>query len=258
MSTRQVGLFVSLCFAAGVLISGAAQAQNTFRVYAGIAPTTYKISFDNNAPYAGKTAKSKYNAANVGVTWISPKAIFVDFAVSQSLSATHDLWDSVPGGGSQDFSHNSYTLTAGYIHSFPQGANVTGFGGAIVSRTTLNAPKPPFAFSKDMFNARGIFVGVGGGMPALGGQITGSVAIAGMSGKWKDDNVFDNSADTTFGFSLGAAYTYKFSPAWGITADLKGQSYKYNFGTYTATVTEPAYTVTERIVSAGVRLSYQF
>jgi len=259
MKSRQAGLCVGLFAAAGMLISGAAQAQSTFRVYAGIAPTNYKISFDNNAPYAGQTAKSKYNAANVGVTWISPKAIYVDFAVSKSLSATHDLWDSL-GFGSQDFSHDSYTLTAGYVHSFPQGANVSVFGGAIVSRTTLNAPPAAgFGFTKDTFNARGIFVGAGGGMPALGGQITGSLAVAGMGGKWKDDSgTFDNNADTTFGFSLGAAYTYKFSPAWGVTADLKAQSYKYNFGTYTSTVTEPAYTVTERIVSTGVRVSYQF
>jgi len=254
MSTRRVGLFAWLCITAGVLVPGAAQAQNTFRVYAGLAPTKYQISFDNNAPYAGQTAKAQYTAANVGLTWISSMGIYVDFAASQSLSATHDLWESV-GGGSQDFSHDYYTLTGGYNHPFSSGASVTGFGGFISSHTTLNAPQGFFGFTKDTFDARGIFIGVGGGMPALGGQITGSVAVAGMSGTWKDDSGFNNSADTTFGFSLGAAYTYKFSPAWGITADLKGQSYKYNFGAYQA---EPPYTVTEKITSVGVRLSYQF
>jgi hypothetical protein len=256
MSTRRVGLFAWLCITAGVLIPGAAQAQNTFRVYGGLAPTPYKISFDSKSPYPSQTAKSQYTAANVGLSWISPTGIFVDFAASQSLSATHDLWDSVPGGQSKDFSHDSYTLTGGYNHGFAQGASVSGFGGLISSRTILNAPKPPLPFSKDTFDARGIFIGVGGGIPALGGQITGSLAVAGMSGTWKDDNGFNNHADTTFGFSLGAAYTYKFSPAWGITADLKGQSYKYNFAVYSTT--QPAYTVTEKIVSAGVRLSYQF
>ena len=255
MSTRQTGLCIWLCVAAGILIPGAAQAQNTFRVYAGVAPTTYKISFDSNSPYGNVTAKSQYTAANVGLTWISPKGIYVDFSASQSLSATHDLWDSI-GGGSQDFSHNSYTLTGGYNHVLSKGASVSGFGGLISSHTTLNAPKPPLLFSKDTFDARGIFIGAGGGMPALGGQFTGSLAIAFMGGTWKDDNGFNNSADTTVGASLGAAYTYKFSPAWGITADLKGQSYKYNFHVYSTT--QPAYTVTEKIVSAGVRVSYQF
>jgi len=255
MSMRRLGRFAWLCITAGALVPGAAQAQSTFRVYAGIAPTNYKISFDNNAPYAGQTAKSKYNAANVGVTWISPQGIYVDFFASQSLSATHDLWDST-GFGSQDFSHDYYTLTGGYNHPFSSGASVTGFGGVISSHTTLNAPpQAGFGFTKDTFDARGIFVGAGGGMPALGGQVTGSVAIAGMGGTWKDDSGFRNDAQTTFGFSLGAAYTYKFSPAWGITADLKGQRYRYNFGAYQ---TEPPYTVTETITSIGVRLSYQF
>jgi hypothetical protein len=262
---KQAGLCVGLFAAAGMLISGAAQAQSTFRLNAGVAPTTYKVSFDSNSPYPDQTAKSQYTAINFGVTWVSARRIYVDYSRQQSMSAKHDLWKDSSVPEEQDFSHTSDTLTVGYVHVFEKGANVSVFGGYTQGKTTLNAPLGATVpgggtidFSKDTFDSKGIFVGVGGGMPALGGQITGSVAVAGMSGKWKDDNGFDNSADTTFGFSIGAAYTYKFTPAWGVTADLKAQSYKYNFGTYTSTVTEPAYTVTERIVSTGVRLSYQF
>src|SRR5712692_4417736 len=125
----------------------AVQAQiGTFRLYGGLAPTTYKISFDQNAPnfggglnYSNKTAKSSYTAVNIGLTWSSPKGIYVDLAASQSLSATHDLWDSVTSQ-KQDFSHDTYTLTAGYSHPFAQGASVSGFGGYTVSNTQLNAP----------------------------------------------------------------------------------------------------------------------
>lgn len=237
----------------------AAQAQSgTFRLYAGLAPTTYKISFDQNSPYGSATAKSKYTAANAGLTWISSRGIYVDFALQQSLSATHDLWNFVPNTPPQDFSHDTYTLTGGYSHGFASGVSVSGFGGYTVSNTQLNAPKPPFAFSKDKFDSQGIFIGVGVGYPALGGQISGSVAIASMKGKWKDDNGFNNTADYTIGFSLGAGYTYKFSQAWGITGDIRSQQYKYDFGTYTATTAQPAYTVKENITSLGVKLSYQF
>jgi hypothetical protein len=245
-------LFVFAFFPAAV------QAQNTFRLYAGLAPTTYKISFDQTSPYGNVTAKSTYTAANVGLTWISPKGIYVDFAAQHSLSATHDLWSSVPNTPPQDFSHDSYTLTGGYSHGFAQGASVSGFGGIIVSNTQLNAPKPPLLFSKDKFDSQGIFIGVGGGYPALGGQFSVSVAIASMKGKWKDDNGFNNSADYTIGFSLGAGYTYKLSQAWGVTADVRSQQYKYNFGTYTATTAQPAYSVKENITSLGVKVSYQF
>jgi len=39
----------------------------------------------------------------------------------------------------------------------------------------------------------------------------------------------------------------------GVTADLRYQQYKYDFGTEI-----PGYTVTEKITSLGVRLGYQF
>jgi len=236
------------------LCPAAAQAQSAFRVYGGLAPTSYKISFDQNAPagYSNQAAKSSYTAANVGLTWISPKGIYVDFAAQQSLSATHDLWNSVTSQ-KQDFSHDSYTLTGGYSHAFAQGVSVSGFGGYTVSNTQLNAPSV-LGFTKDKFDSQGIFVGAGAGVPALRGQFSGSIALAGMKGKWKNDSTFNNTADTTFGFSLGGAYTYPITPALGVTADLRYQQYKYNFGI----VTTAAYTVTEKIASLGVRLGYRF
>jgi hypothetical protein len=251
MKTHRIELAFSLVVLA--LCPAAAQAQSAIRIYGGLAPTTYKISFDQNAPYSNQTAKSSYTAANLGVTWISPKGIYVDFAAQQSLSAHHDLWDSVTSQ-KQDFSHDTYTLTAGYSHPFAQGASVSGFGGYTASNTVLHAPRPPFAFSKDTFDSQGIFVGAGAGVPALRGQFSGSIAIAVMKGKWKDDNTFNNTADATVGFSLGGAYTYPITPALGITADLRYQQYKYNFDV----VTTAAYTVTEKITSLGVRLGYRF
>ncbi len=251
MKTRRIELGSLLVVLA--LCPAAVQAQSAFRVYGGLSPTTYKISFDQNAPYSNRTAKSSYTAANLGGTWISPKGIYVDLAASQSLSAHHDLWDSVTSQ-KQDFSHDTYTLTAGYSHAFAQGASVSGFGGYTKSTTVLHAPRPPFLFSKDTFDSQGIFVGAGAGVPALRGQFSGSVAIAGMKGKWRDDNGFNNTADTTFGFSLGGGYTYPITPALGVTADLRYQQYKYNFGVVTAA----AYTVTENITSLGIRLGYRF
>jgi Outer membrane protein beta-barrel domain len=262
MKTHRIELWALVFVFA--LFPAVTQAQSgTFRLYAGLAPTTYKISFDANAPdvgtpaiatYKNKTAKSSYTAANVGMTWASPKGIYVDLAASQSLSATHDLWNSTTTQ-KEDFSHDSYTLTGGYSHGFASGVSVSGFGGYTVSNTQLNAPKPPFGFSKDKFDSQGLFVGVGVGYPALGGQVSGSVAIAGMSGKWKDDSGFNNSATTTVGFSLGGGYTYPITQSLGVTADLRYQQYKYDFG---AANTPTAYTVTEKVASLGVKLGYRF
>jgi len=265
-TTSKLRVYAVLAGVAGFFFAaGGAQAQSgVFRVYGGLAPTTYRISFDSNAPYAGQTAKSSYVAANLGGTWVSPLGIYIDISGQKSLSANHDLWENSTVSNPQKFSRDSYTLTGGYIHVLSGGANVTGFGGYTHAKATLSAPQGAtiggntILFSKDIFESSGIFLGVGGGVPALRGQFSGSLALAGMKGNWKDDNVFDNEADTTLGFSLSGAYTYKLSDSLGITADLRYQQYKYDFGVAAATPTQPAYTVTEKTTSVGVRLGYQF
>jgi len=229
----------------------AAQAQSgTFRLYAGLAPTTYRITLDIPAAF-NATAKSSYVAANLGATWVSPRGIYVDVSGQKSLNAKHDLWE-ITGDGQQKFSRDSYTLTGGYIHVLSGGVSISGFGGYTYGKTIFYTP-PGFGYSKDIFESKGIFVGAGAGVPALRGQFSGSLAIAGMKGNQKDDNGFAIDADTTFGFSLSGAYTYKLSEALGVTADLRYQQYKYDFDTQI-----PGYTVTEKITSVGVRLGYQF
>jgi hypothetical protein len=267
MKTHRIELWALLFVSA--FFPAAAQAQSgMFRASVGIAPTIYNISFDNNAPlgYAGKTAKSTYLAGNAGLTWVSPSGVYVDLSGQISdRDATHDLWKDSTVSQDQDFKHDTYTLTGGYSRGFASGVSVSGFGGYTYGKTTLAAPKGAtvpssggpllIPFSKDIFESDGIFLGVGGGIPALRGVFSGSVAIAGMQGKWTDDNGFNNKASTTFGFSLGGSYTYPITPAFGVTADLRYQQYKYNFGVVNTT---SAYAVTEKVTSLGVKLSYRF
>jgi hypothetical protein len=256
--------------AAGFL-SPAAQAQNTFRVYAGLAPTTYNIEFDNNAPagYRSKTAKSNYLATNVGVSWISPQRIYVDLSAQQSGSATHDLWKDIPAGPDQHFSHDSWALTAGYVHVLSQGMTISGFGGYRLGKTTLGAPKGAtipadgtLTWSEDVFKSKGVFFGAAWGMPALRGTINLSGALAFLGGTWSNDsttNPYGNDAKATVGFSFNAGYTYRFGQGWGVTGDYRFQTYKYGFNQFTTgATTNPAYNVTERISSIGARVSYEF
>jgi len=261
MKKPKLKVSVPLSMLAGVLLAGvllplAAQAQGTVRLYAGPAKTTYKITFDNNADsrYRNKTAKADYTATNVGLTWVSSIGLYVDLSGQQSGNATHDLWTDRTSQP-QDFSHTSYLLTVGYSRVFDRGGSLSGFGGFKSGRTELAAPRPPLPWSQDKFDSRGIFVGMGGGFPALGGQFSASGAIGIMSGKWTDDNGFDNSADSTLGYSAGFGYTYKFTQSLGLTADYKFQMYNYDFSVYATT---PEYTVKEKISSLGLRLSYQF
>jgi len=249
MTTHRIELWALLIVLA--FFPALAQAQSgVFRVYAGLAPTTYRITLDIPGAF-NATAKSTYAAANLGATWVSPRGIYVDVSGQTSLNAKHDLWE-ITGDGKQKFSRDSYTVTGGYIHVLSRGVSISGFGGYTYGKTILYAP-PGFAQSKDIFESKGIFVGAGAGIPALHGQFSGSLAIAGMKGNQRDDAGFDINADTTFGFSLGGAYTYKLSNALGVTADLRYQQYNYDFGTQIA-----GYKVTEKMASLGVRLGYQF
>lgn len=265
-------LMLLLAAAAG-FSSVPAQAQHVFRPYVGLAWTDYSIKFDSNAfpVYANKTAKSTYLAPNVGISWITPQRIFVDFTVQRSGSATHDLWnDALLGGspaGEQDFSYNAEALTVGYVHLLSQGQTISGFGGLRHGKTTLNAPRgatvPGFAgtitWSKDVFDSKGIFFGAAWGLPAWGGSINLSGALAILGGNWKDDDnpQFNADANATVGLGLNASYTYRFAQAWGVTADIRLQSYGYNF-TRPTTTGSIDYNVNERIASLGARVSYQF
>jgi hypothetical protein len=253
-----------LLFAAGAGFSSlSALAQHTFRPYAGLALTNYSIKFDNNASpgYANTTAKSAYLAPVVGFTWVSPQRIYVDAQYQTSLSATHDLWKDI-GSQDQDFSRSSYTVTAGYVHVLSGGSTVSAFGGITGGKSTLNAPGQPFmTWTEDVFTSIGPFVGGAWGTAALGGSISLSGALALMAGNWKDNspapNTFDADAKSTVGFGFAAGYTYRLTPAWAITADLRIQSYSYTFDPDTP-ASAPDYKVTENIRALGARASYQF
>jgi len=265
MTKRVVNLYALFFATASAFFAASAHAQaNTFRLYAGLVPTRYKLTFDGNAnitvgpyTYANRNATASYVALNLGGTWVSSMGIYVDLSAQKSLSAKHGMWSDIPGGDKQDFSHDTYTLTGGYAYGLAKGVTVSGFGGGIFGRTELSVPSSAgFGFTKDEFDSRGFFIGAGAGIPALGGQVSGSGAIAFMRGKWTDDSgSYDNKADATRGLSLGGAYTYRLTETLGLTADVRFQQYSYDFKSQLAV---NPYTVKERIVSLGARLSYHF
>jgi hypothetical protein len=261
MRIQTFKLSMLLPVVAAGLLSPAAQAQQTFRAYGGLALTNYSIKFDNNAPnfggggnYQNKTAKADYLAPIVGVTWVSPQRIYVDASYQTSLSSDHDLWTNITSQ-KQDFSRSSYTVTGGYVHVLTNGNTISGFGGLTGGKSKLKAPRPPLTWSEDVFTSNGVFAGAAWGMPALGGSISISGAIALMRGKWTGDDGYLAEADSTVGFSVGAGYTYRITPAWGVTADLKIQNYSYTFN---PPGTALDYKVKENTAALGARVSYQF
>jgi len=262
MKSKEFKLWMLLPVVAAGLLSPAVQAQQTFRAYGGLALTQYSIKFDNNAPnfggvgdYRNKTAKADYLAPTIGFTWVSPQRIYVDASYQTSLSADHDLWKSATPQ-EMDFSRSSYTVTGGYVHVLSGGTTISGFGGLTGGKSKLKAPGPPSTtWTEDVFTSNGVFGGAAWGMPALGGSISISGAIALMSGKWTGDDGYLAEANSTVGFSVGAGYTYRITPALGVTADVKIQNYSYTFD---PTGTAPDYKVNENTRALGARVSYTF
>lgn len=262
---KRAGIKLLALLSLAAVCPAAALAQDGLvRLTVGAAQTDYSIKFDANAPGAGAlgtykntTAKSEYTAASVSLTLISAKGLYFDVTGTQSGSATHDLWATTTPATKDEFSHDSIVATFGFAQVFQTGGSLSVFMGYRKGETELAAPKPPGVFSRDTFESSGVFFGMGGGFPALGGSINMSGAIAFMSGKWTDDNGFYKEADYTFGYSFGIGYTYRIGKHWAVTLDYRYQLYNYTFDTST-TIATPAYDITEKISAVGLKLSLQF
>lgn len=257
-----------LCAMTVVASQAALADEGLIRLRATASRNSYSLGFDDNGPtgYRNKTAKATFTMKGVGLTAVSASGVYVDFVTAKSGSATHDLWNSFTTAP-QSFERTESALTLGFSGQAGEGSG-SAFLGYKVGESKLHAP--PFApvtstlpnttynFTQDKFTSSGLFFGGGFAFPAMGGNLGFNGAIAFMSGKWTDDHSptpYDNKADTTVGFSLGASYTYLFTKNVGVSADWRFNAYSYNFNLYS---TNPAYTVTETINSFGVSLLAQF
>jgi hypothetical protein len=250
-----------LCAMTFVASEAAFADEGLIRLRATASRNSYSLGFDQNAGtgYKNKTAKATYTMKGVGLTAVSSSGVYLDIVTAKSGSATHDLWSNFTSTP-QSFERKESAITLGFSSQVGEGS-ASGFLGYKTGESDLNAPPGAlgaYTFTKDKFKSSGMFFGGGFAFPAMGGNLGFNGAIALMSGKWTDDHnpPYDNSADTTVGFSLGASYTYLFTKNVGMSVDWKFNAYSYNFALYSTT--QPAYTVTETINSFGVNLLAQF
>jgi hypothetical protein len=250
-----------LCAAMAAASHAALADEGLIRARVAMSRVNYSVGFDQNADpnYKNKTAKSSFTMKGVGLTAVSASGVYVDFVTAKSGSATHDLWSNITSTP-QPFERTESAVTLGFSGPVGEGS-ASAFLGYKTGESDLNAPPGAitgYTFTKDKFKSSGLFFGGGFAFPAMGGNLGFNGALALMSGKWTDDHnpPFDNSADTTVGFSLGASYTYLFTKNFGASVDWKYNSYSYNFALY-STTTAP-YTVTEKMSSFGLNLLAQF
>ena len=259
-------------FAVAALFAQAAMADAGFKVRGGVASTTYDAEYSGFVTaYKGTSGTAKYDATTLGLTYTTPVGIYFDLSGSAG-SGNHDSWRAITAA-SQSFKRNDQQFIVGIAGVGPASFYV-GFKNGT---TEMAAPKGvtinnnsicgaiggtspcSLGWSKDTFNAKGLILGGGVGFPlgedGRGGTIGVNAGLGLMKANWHDDNGYSVDADTALGFSLGASYTYKFIPNFGMTVDAKYNKYSYDFNTASAS---SSFSIGEKTTALGVNLFVTF
>jgi len=217
-----------------MLVSFNAAAEVNLRLRAGAGAGMYSVT-SNFLVGAGSAVRrveydATYTAIPVGVTLITDDGLYVDL-LHQTASGKAEF-----DGYSEktDFSRDDTTLTIG--------GRKGDFSVYLGYKAAEAKTDWPAGFDPDKLTTSGFIAGLGW-VKAFGRNavtLGGGVGI--LSGRYRyldprspvSPNVQDNplESDTTLGFSAGAGYTYVFTPSFSLNADLKWQSYNYDFGSF--------------------------
>lgn len=234
---KKILLIPVLC-AVAALVSQTAQAE--VKIRAGVASSTYTLGGDYTP------AKSSYNPMNLGLTFAGDSGFYVDMAVSGG-TGKHDGWavakapTTICGGTfcnnlaapAEDFKRSDLALTLGASKLNPNnGIAGTFYVGLKGGSTTLGAQHAGLAWKEETFDTAGLVFGGGASFPIASGR-AGAIGVnAGlglMGATWKDSTGWSMKAKTAVGVSFGVNYTYPITSHFGVTADLKGNTYSYEF-----------------------------
>lgn len=211
-----------------------AVADVNVRLRAGVGTGTYSVT-SNFLVGSGSTTRrveydATYLAVPVGVTLITDSGLYVDLLhVSASGEAEFSGTSQTP-----DFSRDDTTLTIG--------ARKGDFSLYMGYKTGEAATDWPGDFDPDKLTTSGFIAGLGWAKAFGRNVFTLGGGVGVLSGRYRylapqspvespnQDNPLES--DTTLGFSLGAGYTYIFASGFSINADLKWQSYDYDFGSF--------------------------
>lgn len=242
-------LLISSLFVATAFMSQTAQAEVKLR--AGVAGASYELGGNYIV------ATSSYAPVNIGLTFAADNGMYFDLSASGG-SGKHDGWKRY-GYSAENFKRSdaSAILGASFLNQ-NNGLATTFYVGYKTGKTTLGAEHvPQVAWYSETFKTSGFVFGGGASFPIASGR-AGSVGVnAGlglMGATWDDDTGFHQESKTAVGGSLGASYTYPFATNFGVTADLKYQTYNYKFEN-SATWKK---NITERIYTFGVSLYTKF
>jgi opacity protein-like surface antigen len=201
--------------------TSAAIAEVNVRLRAGAGMGIYSVT--SNLLTGGRLVEydADYVAVPFGVTLIMNNEFYVDLLHQTASGDAKFDWS----GQKPDFARDDTTLTLG--------ARKGEFSIYVAYKTGETKTDWPTGFDPDKLTASGFLAGFGWAKPFGSSALTLGAGVGVMSGKYAfatTSNPFES--DTTIGFSVGAGYTYAFNSNFSLNADLKWQTYNYDFGPF--------------------------
>ena len=258
-SGKELGkwLLVSSVFVMPAFLSQSALAD--IKVRAGTSSVNYSAEMVLANKNFNRTAD--INGRLIGITFIRESGLYLD--VSMSAGQTAGKYPHLLGGAPADTTFHTdiaWVVGKAYVDE-ESGLAKSIFIGYKTSRTEIDGPQVSNVPAAYKFNTSGLVVGGGISKPL---EIGGSVGVNGGVGVMRmiwEENYFagtptNATSDLSYGYSLGASYTYPFSSAFGVALDYKTQSYNLKFSTGTGPSLPT--TIVEKVSALGLSLYGQF
>ena len=184
--------------------------------------------------WSGGDLNTDYVSTNAGVTFISSTGLSFDLALKKSNSANWNTRELIlppigSDGEDESYDRKDYTLTVG--KSFSGGWQV--FAGYQKSTSDIGLPQYWVTNyqtkSSERFTVKGGFAGVGKSFAIGDGSLNLNAAVGAMKGELIDSIGSRNSSGRDSGYSFGVSYAYYITKNFGISLDVKRQSYRYKY-----------------------------
>ena len=252
-------LLVSSVFVMPALLSQSALAD--IKVRAGNSSVNYSAEM----VLANKnfTRTEDFKGPLIGLTFIRDSGLYLD--VSLPSGDKEGKYPYITGGGTFPAPKSyrgdvAWVVGKAYVDE-DSGLAKSIFIGYKTSRTEIDGPQVSGTPAVYKFNTSGLVVGGGISKPLdIGGSVGVNGGVGVMRMIWEESYLngtsTNSTSDLSYGYSLGASYTYPFSSAFGVTLDYKTQSYNLKFSSGSGPSLPT--TIVEKVSALGLSLYGQF
>lgn len=226
---------------------------------------TSSVSYSAEMVLANKsfTRTEDFKGPLIGLTFIRDSGLYLD--VSLASGDKEGKYPYITGEGTFPApkayrADIAWVVGKAYLDE-ESGLAKSIFIGYKTSRTELDGPQVSGTPAAYKFNTSGLAVGGGISKPLdIGGSVGVNGGVGVMRMIWEESylkgTTSNSTSDLSYGYSLGASYTYPFGSAFGVTLDYKTQSYNLKFSSGTGPSLPT--TIVEKVSALGLSLYGQF